>query len=271
MRRLIAGIMLGGTFFVPSLAHAQRHSRARRRLSRAVRESGQIPQPPLALSTNREADHHRVEVPRGERRVQQVHQLGCVSGDDPAGRHERDQILRIRFSTSTLGFSSGELPIWVQGGGYYRTGLETNTTLEDGETIHGKVDNYGAGADYGITPLSFVRAAIYLWAMGYYDRNDGDFDIINGAVHTENRVHTAWIGEYGIGAVYLIEEVVGINFGISYSGIFDKKNADESIRVKLGLLSQSSAGRHLLKHRSRVRRLIRTWRLRASRNGFAHL
>jgi len=235
MRRLIAGIMLGGTFFVPSLAHAQRIpepvgvSRAQSaKVVKSLNRRRAVDKPPNQIII----ESKFVEV---NAEFSKLINWDAVSGDDPAVVTNETKSFAYGFDIN-LGLQLGELPIWVQGGGYYRTGLETNTTLEDGETIHGKVDNYGAGAGLRITPLSFVRAAIYLWAMGYYDRNDGDFDIINGAVHTENRVHTAWIGEYGIGAVYLIEEVVGINFGISYSGIFDKKNADESIRVKLGLL-----------------------------------
>jgi hypothetical protein len=158
-----------------------------------------------------------------------------VSGDDPA----------VTSNTTTsnawginlnAGYRLGSLPLWAQVGGYYSAGLETNATFEDGEQVHGDVKNYGAGAGLRLSPLQTLRVALYLWAMGYYDRNDGDFDIIDGTTRTENRIHAAWTGDYGVGAVYLIEEVLGINFGISYSGIFDKKNADENIRVKIGLL-----------------------------------
>jgi hypothetical protein len=134
------------------------------------------------------------------------------------------------------GIQLGSLPIWAQVGGYYSTGLETNTTLEDGETIHGKINSYGAGAGVRLSPIHTLEFALYLWSMGYYDWNDGDFAIENEETRTENRIHRSWTGDYGVGAIFRIDEVMGINFGISYNGMFDKKNADENFRIKLGLI-----------------------------------
>ena len=87
-----------------------------------------------------------------------------------------------------------------------------------------------------MSPIKTLEFALYLWAMGYYDWNDGDFELANEVIRTENRVHRSWSGDYGIGAVYRLDEVMGINFGFSYSGMFDKKNADENFRIKLGLI-----------------------------------
>jgi hypothetical protein len=235
MRQLIAGITLGCTLLVPSLAHAQRLPQpvgvSRAQTARIVK----------SLSSRRVQDKPPRQVVietkflevNGEYR--KFINWDKISGDNPAvvTNDTKSNAYGIDIN---LGIQLGSLPLWVQAGGYYSGGLETNAKLEDGETIHGDVRDYGAGAGLRLTPYSALRVALYLWAMGYYDRNDGDFEFINGAAHTENHVHTAWIGEYGVGAVYLIEEVLGINFGISYSGNFDKKNADENIRVKLGLI-----------------------------------
>lgn len=158
-----------------------------------------------------------------------------VSGNDPSvlTNETRDWAAGINVIG---GVQLGSLPIWGQAGGYFSTGLETKATLEDGETIHGKINSYGLGAGARLVPYRLATFAFYLWAMGYYDWDDGDFDIVNGVTRSENRIHNSLMGDYGIGAVYLIEQVMGINFGISYNGLFDKKNADENIRIKLGLI-----------------------------------
>jgi len=235
MRRLISGVTLGCTLFLPSLAYAQRVPQpvgvSRAQAARAIK----------SLNRRRAVDKppHQVIIETKFLEVNAEYRKFInwdkVSGDDPAVVTNETKSNAYGLDLN-LGVQLGSLPVWFQAGGYFSTGLETNAKLEDGETVHGDVDNYGAGAGVRLVPLSFVRTAFYLWAMGYYDRNDGDFDIINGAVHTERRTHNAWIGEYGLGVVYLLEEVVGINLGISYGGIFDKKNADENIRLKLGLI-----------------------------------
>jgi len=158
-----------------------------------------------------------------------------VSGNDPSvvSNDTRSWAAGINING---GIQLGSLPIWAQAGGYFSTGLETNATLDDGETIHSKIKSYGAGAGARMSPIKTLEFALYLWAMGYYDWNDGDFEIANEVIRTENRVHRSWSGDYGIGAVYRLDEVMGINFGFSYSGMFDKKNADENFRIKLGLI-----------------------------------
>jgi hypothetical protein len=240
MRWLLAGMTLSCAFLLPSLAEAQRAlqpvgvSRAQAVRSReALRRRAPDAEPKQIIIESK-----FLEV-NGEFR--KFINWDKVSGDDPA--------VTSNVTTSNAwgidlnaGYQLGSLPLWAQVGGYYSTGLKTNATFEDGEQVHGDVKNYGAGAGLRLSPLQTLRVAFYLWAMGYYDRNDGDFDIIDGTTRTENRVHAAWIGDYGVGAVYLIEEALGINFGISYSGIFDNKNADENIRVKVGLLLNPPRG-----------------------------
>lgn len=158
-----------------------------------------------------------------------------VSGNDPSvvSNDTRSWAAGINING---GVQLGSLPIWAQAGGYFSTGLETNATLGDGETIHGKIKSYGAGAGARISPIKTLQFALYLWAMGYYDWNDGDFEIANEEIRTENRIHRSLMGDYGIGGVYLIDDMMGFNFGFSYSGMFDKKNADENFRFKLGLI-----------------------------------
>ncbi len=164
-----------------------------------------------------------------------------VSGNDPSvvSNDTRSWAGGINING---GIQLGSLPLWAQAGGYFSTGLETKATLDDGETIHGKIKTYGAGAGLRLTPIQTLTFALYLWAMGYYDSNDGDFDIENDLIRTENRIHRSWMGDYGIGTVFRVDEVMGINLGFSYNGMFDKKNADENFRFKLGLILSPPQG-----------------------------
>ncbi len=130
-----------------------------------------------------------------------------VSGNDPSvvSNDTRSWAAGINING---GIQLGSLPIWAQAGGYFSTGLETNATLDDGETIHGKIKSYGAGAGVRVSPINTLQLALYLWAMGYYDWDDGDFEIANEETRTENRIHRSWMGDYGVGAVYRIDEVM---------------------------------------------------------------
>ena len=76
---------------------------------------------------------------------------------------------------------------------------------------------------------------MFMWAMGFYEWNNGDFDVVGAETVTENRVHNSWTGDYGVGAVYLLSQRIGIDFGVGYNGQFNKKNADEAFRVYAGL------------------------------------
>ena len=40
----------------------------------------------------------------------------------------------------------------------------------------------------------------------------------------------------GVGAIRLLDEMLGVEVGVSYSGIFDKKNADENLRFRIGMI-----------------------------------
>ena len=157
-----------------------------------------------------------------------------VSGDDPAVvEHEAKSI--SYGGGFTIGQQLGDRPVWATIGGFYGTGLETNTTLASGDQVHGEVDNVGVGAGVRIVPYQGFRSAIFMWAAAYHEWNNGDFDILNGTALTERRVHRTWTGDYGVGGVYLLGDAVGLNFGIGYNGQFDKKNADEAFRAFLGL------------------------------------
>lgn len=159
----------------------------------------------------------------------------AVSGDDPAVvAHDASSSaggLGLNF-----GVKLGGLPLWAQLGGYASSGLSTNTTLANGDHIHGKVNDWGAGAGIRLMPFRTERTAMFLWAMGYYARNDGIFDITDGSERSEKRIHSGWIGDYGIGAMRLLDDMLGVEVGISYTGIFDKKNADENLRFRLGMI-----------------------------------
>jgi hypothetical protein len=159
----------------------------------------------------------------------------AVSGDDPAVvEHEAGSSaggLGLNF-----GVQLGGLPLWAQVGGYASSGLSTNTTLSNGDHIHGKVRDYGVGGGVRLMPFRTDNTAMFLWAMGYYTRNDGIFEITDGSARSEKRIHSAWSGDYGLGAVRLVDEMLGVEVGVSYSGIFDKKNADENLRFRIGMI-----------------------------------
>ena len=157
-----------------------------------------------------------------------------ISGNDPAViEHDAKSI--SYGGGFTLGQKLGGQPIWATIGGFYGTGLETTTMLASGDQVHGTIKNYGLGAGLRLVPYEGERSALFMWAMGLHEWNNGDFEVVGGETVTENRIHTSWTGDYGVGAVYLFAQRVGIDFGIGYNGQFDKKNADEAFRVYAGL------------------------------------
>lgn len=157
-----------------------------------------------------------------------------ISGNDPAVvAHDAQSI--SYGAGFTIGQRLGDRPIWATIGGFYGTGLETNTTLASGDQVHGEVDNIGLGGGLRLVPYQAFRFALFLWAMAYYEWNNGDFETLDGPTITENRIHKTWTGDYGAGALYLLGQAVGIDFGIGYNGQFNKKNADEAFRVYMGL------------------------------------
>ena len=104
-----------------------------------------------------------------------------------------------------------------------------------GDKVHGSVDNLGLGAGLRFVPYQGYGSALFMWAMGFHEWNNGDFEVVGGETVTENRVHRSWTGDYGVGAVYLLGQRIGIDFGIGYNGQFNKKNADEAFRFYAGL------------------------------------
>jgi hypothetical protein len=159
----------------------------------------------------------------------------AVSGDDPdVVEHEAGSSaggLGLHF-----GVQLGGLPLWAQVGGYASSGLSTHTTLANGDRIHGNVRDYGIGGGIRLMPFRTNSTALLLWAMGYYATNDGIFEITDGSARSEKRIHSAWTGDYGLGVMRLLDEMLGVEIGVSYSGIFDKKNADENLRFRLGMI-----------------------------------
>src|SRR5688500_20095636 len=66
-----------------------------------------------------------------------------VSGDDPAVvEHEAKSI--SYGGGFTNGQQLGDRPVWITIGGFYGTGLETDTTLASGDQVHVEADNIGA-------------------------------------------------------------------------------------------------------------------------------
>jgi hypothetical protein len=157
-----------------------------------------------------------------------------ISGNNPAVL-EHDAKSVSYGAGLTIGQKLGDRPIWATLGGFYGTGLETNTALANGESVHGKVDNFGLGGGVRIVTSQIDRLAWFGWAMGFYEWNNGDFDTSNGTTLTENRIHKSWTGDYGAGALYLLGDRVGIDIGVGYHGQFDRKNADEAFRLYMGL------------------------------------
>jgi len=157
-----------------------------------------------------------------------------ISGNDPAvvGHDAQSIAYGAGF---TIGQQLGDRPIWATVGGFYGTGLETNTTLANGDRVHGEIDNIGLGGGLRVSPYEAFRFALFLWTMAWYEWNNGDFETIDGSTITENRIHRSWTGDYGAGALYLLGQAVGISFGIGYNGQFSKKNADEAFRINVGL------------------------------------
>ena len=92
----------------------------------------------------------------------------------------------------TLGQRLGRLPIWATIGGFYGTGLKTNTTLATGAEVDGSVDNLGLGAGLRFVLYQEYGSATYMWAMGFHEWNNGDFEVVGGETVTEHRVHTSW-------------------------------------------------------------------------------
>jgi hypothetical protein len=158
-----------------------------------------------------------------------------ISGDDPAVvEHDAKSI--SYGAGLNFGQRLGDRPIWLTLGGFYGTGLETNTTLANGDRVHGAIDNIGVGAGLRVVPYESQRFGLFLWAMGFYEWNNGEFETFDGgSTVSEKRIHKTWTGDYGVGAVYLVGETLGLDFGLGYNGQFNKENADEAFRVYLGL------------------------------------
>lgn len=157
-----------------------------------------------------------------------------ISGDDPAVVEHNAKSISYGAGL-TIGQRLGDRPIWATVSGFYGTGLETTTTLANGNRVHGAIDNIGLGAGLRVVPYEAQRFGLFLWAMGFYEWNNGDFDVFDGSTRSEKRIHKTWTGDYGVGALYLVGQTLGLDFGIGYNGQFNKDNADEAFRVYLGL------------------------------------
>ena len=49
-------------------------------------------------------------------------------------------------------------------------------------------------------------------------------------------IHNSWTGEYGLGTTFWPVSHIGIDFGASYNGQFNSVNADENVRLQIGLV-----------------------------------
>ena len=143
----------------------------------------------------------------------------------------------------SLGRKLGTRPLWAQAGGYYDTGLETKTTLQNGDRIVGNVKDFGIGLGLRVLGISATSWAAYAWAMGYLNWNYGDFDCgdedcdyCNQVICPDRRTHFSVMGDYGVGILYQLKKCLDIEAGLSYNGMFKSSNADENLRLRLGLI-----------------------------------
>jgi hypothetical protein len=157
-----------------------------------------------------------------------------VSGDDPSVA-QHDAASTANGFGGYLGFKLGDTPLWAMAGGYINWGLETNTTLANGNQIDGKVTNYALGGGVRLLFNTDRPLNPYLWAGGFRNWNDGKFTTRVGQVVTEEeRTYKDWTKELGFGVTYWVKPRWALDVGLSYNGQFDAQNADENVRFSVG-------------------------------------
>ena len=136
------------------------------------------------------------------------------------------------------GYRFGSVPVWAMAGGYYATGLDTDMSFDNTHHIHGDVTDYAYGGG-----LRFVagtgRVNYWAWFAAFYQTDKGkfnEFDVNNNLLQRYERIHNSWTGEYGLGTTFWPVSHIGIDFGASYNGQFNSVNADENVRLQIGLV-----------------------------------
>lgn len=159
-----------------------------------------------------------------------------VSGDDPSVA-QHDAKSTAYGPAAYAGFKFGRLPIWGMAGGYAAYGLETNTTLTNGDRIRGEVDNYGLGAGVRWLINPDARFNPYVGISAFHQWNKGKFRISPalGGESTDERTHKSWTKEISIGGTYWMRPRVALDVGIGWNTQFDSQNADENILLGLNL------------------------------------
>ena len=137
-----------------------------------------------------------------------------------------------------IGVKLPSLPAFGTVNGYWSTGLMTNITLSNGHRSQSDIDDYGAGIGITLMPSGRRRFSPYLFGNAMFEWNKSKYQEFNtaGALSfTEDRTHTTWTGEYGVGGNFWITPNFGIGAEASYNGIFKSTNANENFKLGAGL------------------------------------
>ena len=176
-----------------------------------------------------------------------------VSGDHPlvVAHSAKTRQYGVGFQGGVQMAEPGGRPLWGIMAGHIETGAGTTTLLDDETLVKGDVLNYGAGAGVRLGLGSISRLMSFIWLMGYVDRNEGKFSACDckdcaldaledledcePASFSEDRNHPTSRGDFGVGLFYRIRGLVGLELGAGYSGMLNSRNADEGVRVYVGL------------------------------------
>jgi hypothetical protein len=152
-----------------------------------------------------------------------------VSGDDPSVA-QHDATSTAHGFGGYAGFKLGNRPVWGMAGGYVAYGLETNTTLSNGDRIHGEVDNYGLGAGVRWLINTDGRFNPYVGISAFHQWNKGEFRLTRGLEElVEDRTHKSWTKEFNLGGIYWPKPRLGIDVGVGWNTQWDAQNADENL------------------------------------------
>lgn len=138
-----------------------------------------------------------------------------------------------------MGYRPIQLPFYLEAGGYWAGGLKTDLMLNDGRRAESDVDDFGAGI--GIRYERPFKPGPKFWAHvdAMFEHNASkyrEFNSANALIFSENRNHSAWTGNYGVGLAYPLTPRIDINIGAGYEGMFKSGNADENFRLSTGLV-----------------------------------
>jgi hypothetical protein len=160
-----------------------------------------------------------------------------VSGDN-AQVVAHDATTRTNGFGAFAGYKFGSFPVWAMAGGYYAGGLDTDMTFDNTHHIHGDVTDYAYGGGLRLGGGS-GRVNYWAWFAAFYQTNKGkfdEFDVSNKLFQHYDRTHNSWTGEYGLGTTVWPIPHIGLDLGLSYNGQFNSLNADENVRLQIGIV-----------------------------------